>query len=142
MELDQFQTSLDPNLLVVQIRECALQILPRLFRISGPLLRNSQQRLDSPQIGLQLQRGAHVRYRLGVIALKEQQHAEVCLRIEVFRIERNDFSQHRNGELWLLFLKVFLGLLFESRDLGSDIRSILRDKSHTGQQTQNRATKS
>ena len=54
-----------------------------------------------------------MRDRFGIVALKEQQYAEVCLSIDVLRIERDDFAKQRNGELRLLFLQMFLNLLFQ-----------------------------
>src|SRR5438874_2678568 len=104
MDLDQFQTGLNLDVFIVQIGKRALQMALRLAPIARPLLRNSQQRLHPPQVGLKLQSRAHVWDRLDVFALKEQQYAEVSLSIDVFRVEQNDFAQHRNGELWFLFL--------------------------------------
>jgi hypothetical protein len=73
-----------------------------------------------------LQSGAHVRDRFSAVARKEQQCAEVSLNTEVPRIERNDFAQHRNGELWFLFLKIFLCLLFERSDFMLNILGVPR----------------
>jgi ASPIC and UnbV len=74
--------------------------------------------------------------------LKEKQDAEISLSTGIFRIERHDFAQHRNGELWFLFLKVFLCLLFERCDPFVKIRGILRHQGKPGQQSNKDATNS
>ena len=75
--------------------------------------------------------------RFAVVGSKEQQYTEVSLSIDVLRIERNDFAQHRNGELRLLFLKMFLHLLFERPD---SLDHILCHQSQVGEQDENRTS--
>ncbi len=126
IEFDQFQTALRPDGGGGEIGERTFQVALCLLWISGAFRRDSQQCLNPPKIGLQLQGGAHVGERLGILALKVQQYAEISLGIEVLRIERDDFAQQRNGELWVLLLKVALYLLFERFDFLLNILSCLR----------------
>src|SRR6185295_15229652 len=73
--------------------------------------------------------GAQVLSCFGVVALKEQQDTEVCPPIDILRIERNDFAQHRNGELRLLFLKILLDLLLKRSGFGLNVLRALRHQS-------------
>src|SRR5260370_31100309 len=128
---------LNLDLLVVQVGECTLQVVLCPSRISAAILRDSQERLDSPKIGLHFEGGAQVRSRSGVIALKEKQYAEVCLAVEIPRVERNQFAEHWNGELGFLLLKELLYLLFQCGDFTRHVLGILRHQAHTGHQDDN-----
>jgi len=66
--------------------------------------------------------------RFGVVGLKEQQYTEVCLSVHVVRIERSDFAQNRNGELWFLCLKMFLYLLFQRSDFLLNVRGLRHER--------------
>ncbi len=81
-----------------------------------------------------------MRSRSGVIALKEKQYAEVCLAVEIPRVERNQFAEHWNGELGFLLLKELLYLLFQGGDFTRHVLGILRHQGQTGQQDDDCAT--
>ena len=73
-----------------------------------------------------MQSGAHLWDRFGVVVLKEKKYAHVSAGIDILRIERNDFAEHRNGELRFLFLKIFLRLQFERSDFLLNVLAVLR----------------
>ena len=107
IELDQFQTGLDLNLLVIERGEGVLQVGLGISGIAGALLGDSQESLQAGKVGLHFEGSAEVRDRFGEVALKEQEHAEVRLAVEVLGVERDDFAQQRDGDLRLLLLKCF-----------------------------------
>ena len=103
-----------------------LQMLLRLSRIAGPLLGDSQQRLDSRKAGLQFERGAQMRNRFRVIPLKPSSTPRFACAIDVLRIERDNFAQHRNRKFRLLVLEILLQLPFQGPDLLLNVLGILR----------------
>src|SRR6202022_4531124 len=69
------------------------------------------------QAGLPLQRGAKVGNGVGCLSLKEQQNAQVCLRIHIFRIDGHRGLKLRNRQGGLLFVDIAFCLLRVGRKL-------------------------
>ena len=69
---------------------------------------------------------------IGVVALNEQEHAEIGLSIDVLRIERDDFAKQGDGKLRLLFLQMLLNLLFQGSDSGSGFLGTLSQQCQPG----------
>src|SRR5262249_49991983 len=87
-----------------------------IFGIACAFLSDSQQRLNAPKAGLQLQGGAQRRDRVRELFLEEEEHAEVGLAVDIPGVEGNDLAKYRDGKLGLLFLEMLLDLLFEGGD--------------------------
>src|SRR5215467_4160530 len=76
----------------------------------------------------------------GIVALKGQEHAQICLSIDILRIERDDFLKQRDGKLWLLFLQMPLNLLFQGSHSGPGFLGALSQQCQPGHRDNQSAT--
>ena len=117
IKLDEFEAGLFLDFLLVQIRECLLQIALGGGGIADPFLGKSQQRPDTRQVRLKVQSGTHLGNGVCKAALKVEEHAKVGMGVEVVWIERDYLTKERNGRLRFLLLQEFLNLLLKRCDL-------------------------
>lgn len=116
-DFDEFKSGLELDFGVIEMREGLFQVGLGGFGIAGAFLGDSQQRLNAPEPGLQLQGGTQRRDRVRELVLKEEEDSQVGLAVDIPGVERHDLTKDRNGKLGLLFLEMLLDLLVEGGDL-------------------------
>jgi len=89
----EFESRLELDFWIVHIGERLFQTGLGASGIARAFLGDSEERFDAPEIGLVAQGCAQRRDRIGKLVLKEEEHAEVGLAVDVLRVERDDLAK-------------------------------------------------
>ena len=89
---------------------------------------DSQQGLNFRQVRLNFKGRSQMRLSLGIVPLKEEQNSQVCLSIQVSRLQGNQRLKLRNSEVGPVLVQVLLGqpgvgcnlVLIATRRLGEE----------------------
>src|SRR6266542_5771185 len=93
VDLDQFQSGLNAELFLLQLRERLFQIGLRIGDLAKPLFRNAEQRPNLPQVGTKFDCAAKFRGGLRVVVLEKIRYTQIAVRIDIVRIQRQDRAE-------------------------------------------------
>src|SRR5215471_5754402 len=110
IQLDELHTCLDLDLLLFYVGESLGEVLASVDVVAGALFCHAKKRLNFPQPGLKLQRTPKRRKRSSVVALKNQQDAQISKRIDILWVERHDCAKFRYCQVRSVLLKKLLCL--------------------------------
>ena len=109
--LDKLEAGFETDVCFFEFADDGLEVCAGVVSLADAVLAHAKERLDLCQAGLLLNNIAKVRFRVDVLALKEQENTEVGLGVKVLRVGGEDRGELFDGEFGLLLVEKLVGLL-------------------------------